>query len=81
MHGMRQFELMEDLRANESARAMLLVWNGRRYVRTKEIIEVFDFVGQHGTRGDRGYAFLSPESGCWEVASGLLEQGLVGVGA
>jgi hypothetical protein len=81
MQGMRQFELMEDLRAGGSAPAALLVWNGRYYARTKQIIEVFDFVGQYGCRGDRGYAFLSTESGLWEVACGLHEQVLSGVGA
>lgn len=81
MQKLRQFELIDDLCAGESARAMLLVWNGRQYVRTKEVIQVFDFVGQHGAHGDRGYAFLSPESGLWEVACGLHEQVMSGVGA
>lgn len=81
MQGMRQFELLENLRSAESAQAVLLVWNGRYYARTKQVIEVFDFVGQHGCRGDRGYAFLSPESGRWEVACGLHEQILSGIGA
>lgn len=81
MQGIRQFELLDDLASRESARAILLVWNGRNYVRTKEIVQVHDFVGQHGFHGDRGYAFLSPESGLWEVASGLHEQVMSGVGA
>ena len=78
--GMRHFELLDDLREGESAPAVLLKWNGQRYVRTAEKVEIFDFVGQHGDRGDRGYGFLSPESGKWEVTSGLNEQSRFGVG-
>ena len=78
--GMRQFELLDDLREGDSAAAILLRWNGERYTRTGEKIQIFDFVGQHGYRGDRGYGFLSSESGRWEVACGLHEQSLFGVG-
>lgn len=74
MPEMRQFELLEDLKAGENAAAVLLRWNGRWYAPTEERIVIFDFVGQHGMRGDRGYGFLSSESGCWEVVSGLQEQ-------
>lgn len=79
--GMRQFELLDDLREGDSAPAVLLSWNGKRYIRTEEKVQVHDFVGQRGHRGDRGYAFLSTESGKWEVASGLHEQAMFGVGA
>lgn len=74
MPQMRQFELLENLKPGESAQAVLLGWNGGRYVPTQDRVVVFDFVGQHGARGDRGYGFYSPESGRWEVASGLNEQ-------
>jgi hypothetical protein len=81
MFGLKQFELLEDLRPGDRARAVLMTWNGQRYVRSHETIEVIDFVGQHGNAGDRGYAFLSPESGRWEVACGLYEQVMSGIGA
>jgi hypothetical protein len=81
MPGMRHFELLDDLREGDSAPAVLLKWNGRRYIRTDERVQIYDFVGQHGHRGDRGYGFLSGESGLWEVASGLHEQTMYGVGA
>jgi hypothetical protein len=71
---MRQFELLEDLGAGRSARAALLEWNGRKYVRSRQIVELFDFVGMHGDRGDRGYMFYSPESQRWEAACGQYEQ-------
>jgi hypothetical protein len=74
MGPMRQFELLEDLSSGRSARAVLLEWNGDTYVRSKQVIVLHDFVGQHGDRGDRGYAFHSPESQRWEVACGLYEQ-------
>ena len=74
MGPMRQFELLEDLSSGRSARAVLLEWNGRQYVRSKQIVELYDFVGVHGDRGDRGYMFYSPESQRWEAACGLYEQ-------
>jgi hypothetical protein len=74
MNAMRQFELMEDLRPGGSAKAILLKWNGQRYVVTNEQTTVFEFVGTHGHRGDRGYACYSPESERWEATSGLFEQ-------
>ncbi|MBS0266373.1 MAG: hypothetical protein JSS02_30865 [Planctomycetes bacterium] len=74
MAGIRQFELLEDLAPGRSARAVILKWNGQTYVRSPQIIELHDFIGTHGDRGDRGYMFLSDESGRWEVAAGLFEQ-------
>ncbi|HWA97645.1 MAG TPA: hypothetical protein VG713_04110 [Pirellulales bacterium] len=71
---MRQFELLEALPPGRTARAVLLKWDGHKYVRTAEVIELHDFVGGHGERGDRGYGFYSQESGRWEAASGLYEQ-------
>ena len=81
MQGLKQFELLDDLRPNDTARAVLLSWNGQRYVRSRQAIEVVDFVGQHGHAGDRGYAFQSPDSGLWEAACGLYEQVAMGIGA
>lgn len=75
MQGMRRFELREDLRAYGSAKAVLLKWNGNQYIPSRaEEITVYDFVGQHGSKRDRGYCFLSEESGLWEAACGLSEQ-------
>jgi hypothetical protein len=74
MQGLRQFELMEDLEPGRSAHAALLRWDGRRYVRTTEIVELHEFVGIHGSKGDRGFGFLSPDSGHWEAACGLYQQ-------
>ena len=70
---MRQFELLEDLRSGGTAKAVLLRWNGRKYAPTKDQIELFEFVGSYGDRGDRGYARFSPESERWELMSGLSE--------
>ena len=74
MGPMRQFELLEDLNSGRTARAALLEWNGHQYVRSRQIVEVCDFVGLHGDRGDRGYMYYSPESQRWEVTGGLYEQ-------
>ncbi|MDB5384960.1 MAG: hypothetical protein JWM11_606 [Planctomycetaceae bacterium] len=75
MQGMRKFELQENLPPNGSAKAVLLKWNGNQYVPSKdETVVVYDYVGQHGTKRDRGYCFLSEESGRWEAACGLSEQ-------
>jgi hypothetical protein len=75
MQGMRKFELQENLEPNGSAKAVLLKWNGSRYVPSpSEPVVVYDFVGQHGIRRDRGYCFLCEESGQWEAACGLSEQ-------
>ncbi len=74
MQGLRQFELINDLEPRSSAKATLLRWDGQRYVRTTEIIELHEFVGIHGLKGDRGFCFLSPDSGRWEAASGLYQQ-------
>jgi hypothetical protein len=74
MNGIRCFELMEDLSPEGTAKAVLLRWNGQRYVRSKDAIEVRDFVHVHGNRGDRGYAIHSEESGYWEALAGLFQQ-------
>jgi hypothetical protein len=74
MDGIRCFELMEDLPPEGIAKAVLLRWNGARYVRSKHVIEVRDFVQVHGNRGDRGYGIHSPESGYWEALAGLFQQ-------
>lgn len=74
MNGVRCFELMEDLSPEGTAKAILLRWNGDRYVRSRETIEVRDFVHIHGNRGDRGYAILSDESGLWMALGGLYQQ-------
>ncbi len=71
---MRQFELLEDLRPGGNAKAVLLTWDGSRYVRSREIIVLHEFVGVHGNRGDRGYCHFSPESERWEAAAGLYQQ-------
>ena len=74
MNGIRCYELLEDLRARGSAKAVLLQWQDGSYVRTSNRIVVNDFVDTHGDRGDRGYAFESAESGKWEALSGLFQQ-------
>jgi hypothetical protein len=79
MPELKQFELLDELRPNETAQAVLLQWNGQRYERTRKVVELADFVGQHGHIGDRGYAFHSPESGRWEVAFGLNEESMMRV--
>ena len=74
MQGIRQFELLENLEARGQAKAALLRWNGTRYVRSKEVVELHEHVGIHGLRGDRCFGFLSPDSGQWEAISGLYQQ-------
>jgi hypothetical protein len=71
MNGLRPFELVEDLVCGRPAKAVLLSWNGDRYVRTEEEIELSEFVGLQGSRGDRGYGFLSPHSHRWEAVGGV----------
>jgi hypothetical protein len=73
MPTLRQFELLDDLKPFESARAVLLKWDGQKYARTDERIEVYEFIGIHGHRGDRGFARHSDESQKWEVMSGMQE--------
>lgn len=73
MNGLQQFELLEDLRPFGSAKAVLLRWNGRQYIRTNEEIELFEFVGTHGYRRNRGYARYSEESSKWEAMGGMQE--------
>lgn len=74
MNGIRCFELLEDLVPAGTAKAVLLEWNGSRYVRSTENIVIHDFVNSHGDRGDRGYAYQSAESKNWETLSGLFQQ-------
>lgn len=74
MEGIRLFELLEDLRPEGTAHAVLLNWNGRMYVRSKEQIEIAEFARTHGDRGDRGYCYFSPQSHRWESLSGLYQQ-------
>ncbi len=74
MQSLRMFKLLEDLEPNESARAVLMKFNGREYVRSREIIRVHEYVGLSGEKGDMGYTFLSSESELWEVASGLMQR-------
>jgi hypothetical protein len=74
MQPMRVFQLLEDLEPFRSARANLLRYNGKDYVLTGEVVRVHEYLGSHGDRGDRGYAFLSTESELWEVASGVFQQ-------
>lgn len=70
----KMFELLEDLRPSGTAKAVLLKWDGEKYVRSNQKIELNEFVGTHGDRGDRGYCFYSDDSKRWEAASGLFEQ-------
>jgi hypothetical protein len=74
MQGLRRFELLENLEPGSVAKAVLLSWDGERYTRSKTVIDLHEFVGIHGLRGDRGFALLSDESGKWEAASGLSQQ-------
>lgn len=74
MPGLRHFELLEELRPGLSGKAVLLQWNGHEYIPSRQIVELLEFSGSHGNKGDRGFCFLSEESGRWEVASGLFEQ-------
>lgn len=74
MEGIRPFELLTDLEPCGEAQAVLLDWDGKDYVKSTTQVVVREFVKQHGRAGDRGYAFLSQRSGCWEVLCGLFEQ-------
>ncbi len=73
MNTLRQFELLEDLRPFGSAKAVLLAWNGDKYVRTNEEVQIFEFVGTHGSRRNRGFARQSEESHRWEAVGGMQE--------
>ncbi|MBS0208715.1 MAG: hypothetical protein JSS27_07155 [Planctomycetes bacterium] len=74
MERLKPFELLEDLQPGRSAKAVLLQWDGQKYARSNQKVELHEFVGTHGDRGDRGYCFYSEDSGRWEAASGLFEQ-------
>lgn len=71
---LKLFELIETLEAGGAAKARLLKWNGSTYVPFGAPVELHEYVGQYGAAGDRGYCFLSPESGNWEAISGLFGQ-------
>ncbi len=71
MQNLRQFELLENLDSGCSAKAALLRWDGRRYVRSRDVVEIHEYVGVHGLRGDRGFGILSDDSGQWEATSVL----------
>lgn len=73
MNEMRHFELLEDLCPFGTARAVLLRWNGQKYVPTHEEFQVYEFVGTHGDRRNRGYARFSEESSRWEAVGGMQE--------
>lgn len=74
MSPMKRFELLEDLHPMGVAKACLLKWDGAKYIRGQEHIVLHDHTGQHGDRGDRGFAIYSEESLQWEALSGLYEQ-------
>lgn len=65
----RHFELLEELKPSGTAKAVLLRWDGNHYIPTNDQIVLFEFVGNHGETGDRGYACFSGESRCWEAMS------------
>lgn len=68
------FELLEHLLPLSQASAVLLEWRGQVYVPSQKTILVHDFLGKHGSRGDRGYCFMSAQSNSWEIVGGLHEQ-------
>jgi hypothetical protein len=72
MADLRMFKLVESLEAGRSARAQLLNWDGERYVEENLEVLVFDYIGETGLRGERGYCFFSEISERWEVLNGLL---------
>ena len=74
MQSIRQFELLEDLQPEGTASAVLMRWDGRGYVQSKEKIVLHEFVRTHGDCGDRGYCFFNTESQQWESLSGLYQQ-------
>ncbi|MDB5389889.1 MAG: hypothetical protein JWM11_5535 [Planctomycetaceae bacterium] len=73
MNTLRHFELLEDLNPFGNAKATLLKWNGEKYVRTNEEIEIFEFLGTFGVRRNRGLALHSDESKKWEAVGGMQE--------
>ena len=74
MENLRIFELLENLLPEGEASAVLLEWSGKSYIASRKTIELHEFVGTHGNRGDRGYCFFSPQSKRWETVSGLYQQ-------
>ncbi|HVT27995.1 MAG TPA: hypothetical protein VHD36_01630 [Pirellulales bacterium] len=77
MSGIRIFQLLEPLMAGSSAKARLLNWNGERYTSSAfATVTVHDFVGEHGSAGDRGYCYLSDDSHRWEVLGTLADHGI-----
>lgn len=77
MSDIRIFQLLETLTPGSSAKARLLNWNGERYTSNAfTTVTVHDFVGEHGSAGDRGYCYLSDDSHRWEVLGTLADHGL-----
>jgi hypothetical protein len=77
MSDIRIFQLLETLTPGSSARARLLNWNGEGYTSNAfNTVTVHDFVGEHGSAGDRGYCYLSDDSHRWEVLGTLADRGL-----
>ncbi len=74
MMDLKPFELLDDLEPLGKANAVLLKWDGSRYVKSQNKIELHDICSTHGDRGDRGYCFLSSMSNLWETVSGLYQQ-------
>jgi hypothetical protein len=76
MSQIQLFELLEPLDAGRSAQARLLVWDAssENYVPSRKTITLYDFVGGHGTEGDRGYCFHNGASMRWEALCGIEAQ-------
>ncbi len=76
MAQLQLFELNEVLEPEGVAKAVLLHWDGERYVtRGGKHILVHSFAGAHGLAGDRGYCFLG-DSTRWEVVRLISEQNM-----
>ena len=76
MSQIQLFELLESLEAGRSAQARLLVWDAAsgNYISSRKVITLYDFVGGHGTTGDRGYCFQNGSSMRWEALCGIEAQ-------
>ena len=72
------FELVDVLEPGQSAKALLLKWNGTTYLsRGAKPVIVHSFGGSHGVPGERGYCFLG-DSARWEVVGELVNQTAIG---